>query len=107
MQGSTALNPPPLSALSAIVGVAAGVATLSLRDPEASRLAALLESARAEARAAGIVVTWQPVDDSNGDRFRSQCLRKRVELPKRWLGERVNVEIAGASVQVWYCSSER
>ena len=87
----------------AIVGIAAGVASLSLRDPdatrlerEASRLAALLESARAEGRAAGISVMWHPVDDSNGDQFRFEGLPSRAQLPKRWLGERISVEIAGA-----------
>ena len=87
----------------AIVGIAAGVASLSLRDPdatrlerEASRLAALLESARAAGRAAGISVMWDPVDDSNGDQFRFEGLPSRAQLPKRWLGERISVEIAGA-----------
>src|SRR5512137_2061782 len=50
-----------------LVAIAAGVISLSLRDPastrlehEAARLVALLESARAESRASGLPVRWVP-----------------------------------------------
>ena len=51
----------------AIIALAAGVASLALRDPadtqlerEAARLSALLEAARAEARTLGLPVAWVP-----------------------------------------------
>ena len=50
----------------ALIAVAVGVVTLSLRDPaatqldrEAVRLAALLETARAESRAAGVPLRFE------------------------------------------------
>ncbi|MEQ1808012.1 MAG: prepilin-type N-terminal cleavage/methylation domain-containing protein, partial [Burkholderiaceae bacterium] len=50
-----------------LIAVASAVASLALRDPaatqlehEAARLAALFEAARAEARASGIAVIWEP-----------------------------------------------
>src|SRR5689334_18962360 len=62
-----------------LIAIASTVASLALRDPastalerEAARLAALLESARAEARAAGVAATWEPralTADQNGFRF--------------------------------------
>lgn len=89
----------------AMIAIAAGTISLSVRDPsaaqldrEAERLIALLETARAEARAAGLSVRWQPVRDDSGDHFRFQGLPTRIVLPKRWLGEPVSVELAaGAS----------
>ena len=63
----------------AIIAIATGVISLALRDPaaakleqEAARLAALLESARAEARASGVPARWEPLDkqdDGSGFRF--------------------------------------
>src|SRR4051812_49128923 len=48
-----------------LIAVASSVASLALRDPasttlerEGARLAALLEAARAEARASGLVASW-------------------------------------------------
>ena len=52
----------------ALIAMASGLVTFALRDPaatrleqEAGRLTALLESARAEARASGLRVIWEPV----------------------------------------------
>lgn len=82
----------------AIVAIAAAAISIGLRDPDATqleregeRLVALLESARAEARAAGLTVRWQPGPAS--DEFRFLGLPKRLELPQRWLGEAPAVEI--------------
>ena len=57
----------------AIVALASAAVTLAVRDPqatqlerEAARLSALLESARAEARASGLAVFWVPVSASGG-----------------------------------------
>jgi general secretion pathway protein H len=51
----------------ALVAVVSGLVSLAIRDPagsrlerEAARLSALLESARAEARASGLAVRWVP-----------------------------------------------
>jgi general secretion pathway protein H len=57
----------------AIVALASAAVTLAVRDPqatqlerEAARLSALLESARAEARASGLAVFWVPTGPSAG-----------------------------------------
>ena len=59
-----------------IVAVASGAATLALRDGdqmrldrEAERLAAVLESARAQSRASGLPVRWQATSDGQGFHF--------------------------------------
>jgi len=91
----------------AIIAIAAGVAALALRDPaatrldrEAVRLAALLDSARAEARASGLPVRWQPVPadrrDASGDQFRFIGLPPSAQLPTHWLGEGVSAQVVGA-----------
>lgn len=89
-------------------------ATLALRDPaasrleqEAARLSALLESARGEARALGLPVTWQPLakdgaeaqrgaDGESAD-FRFTGLPPSNALPTRWLDRDVTATIAGAN----------
>jgi general secretion pathway protein H len=84
----------------ALVAVAAGLISLALRDPastrlehEALRLAALLDSARAESRATGLGVRWvpQPVD-AEAD-FRFVGLADPAALPSRWLDPQVRAEI--------------
>lgn len=85
--------------VAALIAVASAVAVLALRDPsatrlerEAARLAALLESARAEARAAGVAARWVPGNaDTPG--FRFVGLPSEVELPSAWLGEDVSAEV--------------
>ena len=58
----------------ALIAIASAVASLALRDPastqleqEAARLSALLEAARAEARASGLPVRWVLVGASDAD----------------------------------------
>ena len=88
----------------AMIAIAAATVSLSLRDPaaaqlerEAERLVALFETARAESRAAGLNVQWTPVElAGSADQFRFVGLPARIQLPRRWLGEAVNVEIANA-----------
>jgi len=87
----------------ALIAIATATISLSLRDPasvqlerEAERLAALFETARAESRAAGLAVTWRPVQDDSQDQFRFMGLPARIQLPQRWLGEPVAVQIPGA-----------
>lgn len=95
----------------ALIAVASAVATMALRDPaasqldrEASRLSALLESARAQARMMGVAVRWEPsrgdqpgLLENAGTDFRFVGLPASLGFPDRWLGpEKVQVEIIGA-----------
>lgn len=92
----------------ALIAMGAAVTTLAMRDPdatrlerEASRLAALLESARAQSRASGVAVTWTPLSGgdpsaSNHADFRFQGLPETEAMPTRWLGPNLVAEVAGA-----------
>ncbi len=89
----------------AIVAISAAVASLSLRDGaqsqldrEAARLAALLEGARAEARASGVSVRWEPARDGEEVPwdFRFVGLAAAQGLPTKWLGLGVRAEVVGA-----------
>lgn len=92
----------------ALIAIASGVASLAMRDPaatrlehEAARLAALLESARAEARASGLAVFWEPrsgQEDEPGFRFLG--LPESSAQPTRWLGDGVSAEVIGARAVV-------
>jgi general secretion pathway protein H len=89
----------------ALVAIASATVTLALRDPaelqlqrEAQRLIALLESARAESRAAGLSVRWWPGSDKANEDFRFEGLPKSIVLPRRWLGEPVAVQIVAGDV---------
>lgn len=88
----------------AVIAVSVAVVTLALRDStadqldrEAARLSALLETARAEARASGLLVRWAPARDNPVDHFRFDGLPKKDHLPTRWLDERVVAEVIGAT----------
>ena len=88
----------------ALIAVAAGVVSLALRDPqrmrlenEGARLAALLESARAESRASGLAVSWVPLQVSADEQFRFVGLPDSVHLPRRWLDADVSAEVVGAA----------
>jgi general secretion pathway protein H len=91
-----------------IIAIASSVATLALRDPsatqlehEAARLAALLEGARAEARASGLAAYWEPKPAQEGaEGFRFVGLPPSSELPARWLAEGVKAEVVGARAVV-------
>jgi general secretion pathway protein H len=92
----------------ALIGIVSGLATLALRDPnanrleqEGARLAALLESARAEARASGLDVRWEPrsgEEDTPG--FRFVGLPASAQLPGHWLNEGVSADVVGARAVV-------
>jgi general secretion pathway protein H len=92
----------------ALIAIASAVASLALRDPaatrleqEATRLAALLESARAEARASGLAARWEPrAPDADSDGFRFIGLPDSSQLPRRWLGAGVSAEVIGARAVV-------
>ena len=72
----------------AIIAIASAGVSFSLRDAgqtqlerEAQRLAALLESARAQSRATGVAVRWSP----NADGFSFDGLPSNSSLPHQWL----------------------
>jgi general secretion pathway protein H len=76
----------------AIIAVATAGVSFALRDSgqaaldrEAERLAALLESARAQSRASGIVVRWRPTPEGPGN-FSFDGLPVGT-LPNTWLAE--------------------
>ena len=59
---------------------------------EAFRLAALLDGARGQSRATGVVVTWEAITTANGAKeMRWSGLGARQALPKNWLDSRVIV----------------
>ena len=73
----------------AIIAVATAGVSFALRDPaatqlerDAQRLAALLESARAQSRSSGVAVVWRPADGG----FRFEGLPAKA-LPDRWLAD--------------------
>jgi general secretion pathway protein H len=83
-----------------IVAIGAGLIALTIRDPaetrlesEGARLVALLESARTEARSAGLNAVWVP--DAEGGRFRFVGLPAAMTMPTRWLGDGVSAEVVG------------
>lgn len=87
----------------ALVAIGAGVVALALRDPaqmrlerEAARLAALLESARAQSRASGIAVRWVLLPPGSDGDFRFVGIADPAALPRRWLDPQVRAELPGA-----------
>jgi general secretion pathway protein H len=82
----------------AIIAIATAGVSLAMRDSgsaqferEAQRLAALLESARAQSRSSGIPVRWYPT--ANG--FRFDGLPPNT-LPDRWLTDETQTRGAAA-----------
>jgi general secretion pathway protein H len=91
----------------ALVAVATGLVSLAIRDPnataleqEAARLAALLESARAESRASGVLVRWEPRTSDNSGEFRFTGLPAATEMPNKWLSAGVSAQVQGAGAVV-------
>jgi general secretion pathway protein H len=88
----------------ALIAIASGVASLALRDPaaarleqEAARLVALLESARAEARASGLAARWEPLaEQADGSGFRFVGLPATQPLPTHWLDASTAAQVIGA-----------
>ena len=97
-----------------IVALASTVATLALRDPQASalereadRLSALLEAARAEARASGLPLLWMPTAGAEAQArsegtpgFRFVGLPAAAGLPQHWLTPGVEAEVIGAKALI-------
>jgi len=81
----------------AIIAIATAGVSFALRDPqatqlerEAQRLAALLESARAQSRSSGVPVRWHPTDTG----FTFEGVPPDT-LPQRWLVETTQVRGTG------------
>lgn len=101
----------------ALIAIASATVTLALRDPAATtldregvRLAALLESARAEARASGVPARFElrtrqnersfEAGDGAGAPFRFVGLPDAARVPARFLDEGTSAELIGASALV-------
>ena len=92
----------------ALIAIASAVASLAMRDPAASkleqeavRLAALLESARADARASGVAARWEPLtQQADGSGFRFVGLAPQAPLPTRWLDPATAAQVIGARAVV-------
>jgi general secretion pathway protein H len=85
----------------ALLAVAVGMATLALRDGNASRLeeegerlSALLEGGRARSRAMGLDLRWVPAADRPGFDFIG--LPASVAMASTWIDERTQAEVIGA-----------
>lgn len=92
-----------LLVVAALIAIASAVTSLALRDPnltrldrESERLAVLLESARAEARASAVAATWEP-GGKDGQSFHFNGLPTKLGLPTHWLDPEVTAEIVGAT----------
>lgn len=88
----------------AVIAIGVAVVAFAVRDPaatrlerDAERLAALLEIARAEARATGLPARWVPAANADETPFRFVGLRAGSKLPERWLDDQVQAQIVGAS----------
>lgn len=90
-----------------IIAISVGLVSFALRDgaqnrleQEAARLAALLEGARAESRALGLPVKWQPMSGEDAPvgapQFRFVGLPSTAETPSRWMFEGVTAEVVGS-----------
>lgn len=85
-----------------IVALISSVAVLSMRDSlatqlerEGERLGALLEGARAQARASGTAVSWVPATSPDQSPFRFIGLGAQPVPPTRWLDDRVTAQVVG------------
>jgi general secretion pathway protein H len=92
----------------AIIAIVSALASLALRDPAASkleheavRLTALLESARAEARASGMAARWEPLtQDPDGAGFRFIGVPATDPMPTHWLDSGTTAQVIGSSAVV-------
>ena len=84
-----------------IVAIATAIVSVALRDAaqnkveeEGARLAALLESARAQSRIAGAEVHWEPLHDGSF-RFLGLPAPELALMPSHWLDADTDAEIVG------------
>ncbi|GAB4126127.1 MAG: hypothetical protein Fur0014_23180 [Rubrivivax sp.] len=88
----------------AILALTTSLVSLALRDDDAQqlereglRLALLLETARAESRASGLPVWWQPAPAGEAPGFRFVGLPESQPLPTQWLDAGVSASVDGAA----------
>lgn len=88
----------------AIVAITAAVASLALPNPassrlerEAARLVALLESARAEARAGGITVIWIPKGSQPKESYQFLGMPAAAMPALTWLEPEVRAQVVDGS----------
>jgi general secretion pathway protein H len=86
----------------AIIAITTAVASLALPDPansrlerEAARLVALLESARAEARAGGITVLWVPQGSGSDSDYQFIGMPAPLMPSLVWMEREVKAEVRG------------
>ncbi len=86
----------------AIIAITAAVATLALPSPasyrlerEGARLIALLESARAEARAGGMTVLWIPQGNTNDQDYQFMGLPAAAMPSLTWMEREVKAQVVG------------
>lgn len=96
-RASTGFTLLELLVVIAIIALATAGVGLALRDSgqatldrEAERLAALLESARAQSRASGVVVRWRPTPEGPGN-FSFDGLPVG-SLPNTWLSDGITAQ---------------
>lgn len=87
----------------AIIGITTAVVSFAIPDPsttrlerEASRLIALLESARAQARTGAMTVLWIPQSNGNDADYQFLGLPPALQPPLQWLDRNVRAEVVGA-----------
>lgn len=85
-----------------LIAIASALVTASLRDPQeaqlqadAVRLSALLESARAEARASGVAAYFELRRPDQAEAFRFVGLGAVRDWPTQWLQADVSADIVG------------
>lgn len=108
MRGARGFTLIELMVVVALIAIASGLMSLSLRDPagtqlenEAARLVALLESARAESRTSGMAVRWEPrAAEADTEGFQFIGVTNTADFPGHWLGGGVSAEIIGARAVV-------
>lgn len=88
----------------AIVAIMAGLATLALPNPasyrlerEGARLIAILEAARAEARAGGITVLWIPKGATADQDYQFLGLPAAAMPELTWMERGVRAQVVGSS----------
>jgi general secretion pathway protein H len=87
----------------AMIAITTAVVTFAIPDPsstrlerEASRLIALLESARTQARAGAMTVLWVPQSNGPDADYQFLGLPPALMPPLKWLTPEVRAEVVGA-----------
>jgi general secretion pathway protein H len=86
----------------AIIAISVAVVSFAVPDPsatrlerEAARLAAILESARTQARAGALTVLWVPQSQGDESDYQFIGLPPVLMPPLRWLDRDVRAEVVG------------